>query len=98
MIHHIDVVNVVLLEECEDVLRGLKRSITGGTVWQHSNPNCNVTGNCLSVTIQVLFFPPEVDKVNGGVLYLSIVKEFNNLRINISPQNATLQGHEPSHK
>ena len=98
MICHVDVVNVVLLEECEDVLRGLERSVTGGTVWQHSNPDHDMTGNCLSVTIQVLFFPPEVDKVDRGVLYLSIVKEFNNLGINISPQNATLQGHKPSHE
>jgi hypothetical protein len=98
-ISHLDVVNVVLLEELEDVLRGLERGVAGGTVWQYSDPDRDATGNCLSVAVRVLLVPPEAGEVDGGMLYLSIVEEFNNLGTNVSPQNATLrEGHEPPHE
>ena len=70
----------MLLEELEDVLRGLREcGVTGGTVRQDSNPDHYATGDCPSATICVLLIPPEVGKVNRGMLDFSIVKEFNNL-------------------
>jgi hypothetical protein len=93
-IRHIDVVNVVLPEELEDVLRGLKRGVAGGTVGQDSDPDCYTTGDCPSATVRVLLIPPEASEVNGGMLDFSIVEEFNNLGTNVNPQNATLrEGH-----
>ena len=50
-IRHVEVVNLVLLEEFEDVLRGVERSLASGGVWQHSNPDSNASGNWLSATI-----------------------------------------------
>ena len=98
-IRHVDVVNVVLLEELEDVLRGLERGVAGGTVGQDSDPDRDATGNCLSAAVRVLLVPPEAGEVDGGMLDFSIVEEFNNLGTNVSPQNATLrEGHEPSHE
>ena len=78
-IRHVDVVNVVLLEELGDVLRGLERGFAGGTVWQHSDPDRDATGNCLTAAVCVLLVPPEAGEVDGGMQDLSIVEEFNNL-------------------
>ena len=98
-IRHVDVVHVVLLEELEDVLRGLERGVAGGTVWQHSDPDRDATGNCLSVAVRILLVPPEAGEVDGGMPDLSIVEEFDNLGANVSPLNATLrEGHEPPHE
>ena len=97
-IRHVDVVNVVLFEELEDVLRGLKRGVAA--VLSGSTPtDRDATGNCLSAAVRVLLVPPEAGEVDGGMLDLSIFEEFNNLGTNVSPQNATLQEcHEPPHE
>ena len=84
MICNIDVLNVVLLEQLENVLRELKHSVASCMVWHHSDPNCDRSSNCLSVTICILLILSKVGKVNGGKLDTSIVEEFNNLGINVS--------------
>lgn len=98
-IYHVNAMNVMLLEELEDDLRALECGVAGGTVWQHSDPDCDTTGNYLSAAICVLLIPPEAGEVDGGMLDLSIIKEFNDLGMNVSPQNAILrEGHRPPHE
>jgi hypothetical protein len=98
-IRHVDVVNFVLLEELEDILRGRERGVAGGAVWHHSDPDRGGTSNCLSATVRVLLIPPKAGEVDGGKLDPSNIEEFNNLRTTVSPQNATLrEGHEPPHE
>ena len=65
-VSHIDVMNAMCLEEVDDVLRGLERGVAGGTVRQHSDPDCDATGKCLTVAIGVLLLPPEAGEVDGG--------------------------------
>jgi hypothetical protein len=96
---HVYVVNAVLLEELEDVLRGLERVVAGGAVWLYSDPDRDAIGNCLCAAVSVILVPTEADEVDGGKQDLSNVEEFNNLGTNVSPQNATLlEDHEPSHE
>ncbi len=93
---NIDIVNVVLREELEDVIRGVERGVASGTVRQDTDPDRGTTGNCLAAAVLSLLLPAETDEVDGGELDLSIVKKSNGLRTNVSPQIATLRvSHEP---
>jgi hypothetical protein len=78
-IRHVEVVNLVLLEEFEDVLRGVERGLAGGGVGQHSNPDSNASSNWLSAAVLVLLIPPKAGEVDGGVLDLLLVEKFHNL-------------------
>jgi hypothetical protein len=96
---HVDVVDDVLLEETEDVLRGLERDVAGGGVFLDSDPNGDATGNRICAAVRIRLVPTKADEVDGGEQDLSLVEEFANLRTNVSPQNATLlEDHEPCHE
>jgi hypothetical protein len=96
---HVDVVDAVLLEETEDVLRGLERDVAGGAVFLDSDPNSDATGNLICAAVRTRLLPTKADEVDGGEQDLSLVEEFANLRTNVSPQNATLlEDHEPCHE
>ena len=95
----VDIVNVVLPKELEDVLSGVESSVAVRTVGTDANPDGDMTGNGHGKTVLVLLLPTEANEVDGGVLDLSTVEEFNRLGTNVSPQIATLQeSHEPHHK
>ena len=87
---HLDVIDVMLLEETKDVLRGLERDVAGGGVFLNSDPNGDTTGQYILAAVRSRFVPTEADEVDGGIQDLSLVEEFANLRTNVSPQNATL--------
>lgn len=63
---HVNIVNAMLLEETEDVLRGLEHNVAGGGVFLDSNPNSDATGNLSCMAICSRLLPIKVDKVNGG--------------------------------
>jgi hypothetical protein len=84
---HLDVVNVVLLEETKDVLRGLERDVAGGGVFLDSDPNGDATGHRIFAAVRSILFPTKADEVDGGEQDLSLVEAFANLRTNVSPQN-----------
>lgn len=52
-----EIVEVMLFEELEDVVRGVKRGVAGGTVGQNANPDCGMAGNCLAAAILSLLLP-----------------------------------------
>jgi len=96
---HIDVVDAVLFEETEDVLRGLERDVAGGAVLLDSNPNSDGTGNIFCAALPTRLLPTKADEVDGGDQDLSLVEDLANLRTNVSPQNATLlEDHEPRYE
>jgi hypothetical protein len=96
---HLDVVDVVLLEETKDVLRGLERDVAGGGVFLDSDPDGDATGHRISAAVGSILFPTKADEVDGGEQDLSLVEEVTNLRANVSPQNARLlEDHEPRHE
>ena len=48
------------------------------------------------LVVLVLFNPAETNKIDGRMLDVFLVEEFNNLGTNVSPQIAALrEGHEP---
>ena len=87
---YLDVVDIVLLEETKDVLRGLERDLAGGSVFLDSDPNGDTTGHYIFAAVRSRLVPTKADEIDGGEQDLSLVEEFANLRTNISPENATL--------
>jgi hypothetical protein len=80
----------VLPEKSEDVLRRVKSHLASESVWQNTDPNCNRGGidsfNPVVVILALPLGPAETDKVDARVLDVSLVKEFNTLETNLSPQ------------
>ena len=56
----------------------------------------DIFGVLVGVIDLILFNSAETNKVDGQMLDVSLVEEFNNLGTNVSPQIAALrEGHEP---
>ena len=87
---YLDVINVMLLEETKDVLRGLERDVAGGGVFLDSNPNGDTAGHNIFEAVRSRLVPTEADEIDRGERDPSLVEKFANLRTNVSPQNATL--------
>jgi hypothetical protein len=95
----VNIVNAVLLKEVEDVLGGVESGVAVCTVVTHTNPNGDTTGDRLAVTVLSLLLPTEANEVDGGVLDLLIVEDFDRLGTDVSPKIAMLrEGHEPHHE
>lgn len=63
-----------------------------------SNPDGDRTGDRLAATVLSLLLPTEANKVDGGVLDLFMVEDFNRIGTDVSPQIAMLrEGPEPHH-
>ena len=108
-IRNIDVENVVFLEESEDVVGRVECDLAGESIWQDSHPNRDGSDNdcpvldvfdVLDVLVLAVFLvlalldPAETDKVDGRMLDVSLVEEFNTLGTNVSPQIAARrEGH-----
>ena len=96
---HLDVIDVMLLEETKDVLRGLERDVTGGGVFLDSNPNGDTTDHNIFAAVRSRLVPTKADEIDRGERDPSFVEKLANLRTNISPQNATLlKDHKPCHE
>ena len=98
---HLDVIDVMLLEETKDVLRALERDLAGGGVFLDSDPNGDTTGHHILAAVRSRLVPTKAYEVDGGIQDLSLVEKFANLRTNVSPQNAyatLLEDHEPCHE
>ena len=52
-----EIANVMLFEELEDIVRGVKRGVAGGTVGQNTNPDRGMAGNSLAAAILSLLLP-----------------------------------------
>ena len=52
-----EIANVMLFEELEDIVRGIKHSVTGGTVRQNTNPDHGMAGNSLAMAVLSLLLP-----------------------------------------
>lgn len=95
----VNVVNAVPLKEVEDVLGGVESGVAVCTVMTHTNPNGDTTGDRLGETVLSLLLPTEANEVDGGVLDLLIVEDFDRLGTDVSPKIAMHQkGHEPHHE
>ena len=76
---HLDVIDIVLLEETKDVLRGLERDLAGGSVFLDSDPNGDTTGHNIFAAVRSRLVPTKADEVDGGEQDLPLVEEFANL-------------------
>ena len=76
---HLDVIDVMLLEETKDVLRGLERDVAGGGVFLDSDPNGDTTGHNIFAAVRSRLVPTKADEVDGGIQDLPLVEELANL-------------------
>ncbi len=89
--------------------------LAGESIWQGSHPNRDGSDNDCPVLdvlvllvvllvlvvflVLVLLDPAETDKVDGRMLDVSLVEEFNTRGTNVSSQIAVLrEGHEPQNR
>ena len=112
-VRNIDVGNAVIREESEDVVGRLECDLAGESIGQDSHPNRDGSGNdcpvrgdlgvdidfLIVLAVLVLLNPAETNKVDGRMMDVSLVEEFNNLGTNVNPQIAALrEGHEPQNE
>jgi len=50
-VDNVNIINVMLFEELENVIREVERNVSGSTVRQNTNPDCGTTGNCLAIAV-----------------------------------------------
>lgn len=74
-----DVVDAVLLEKSENILRGLQGDFGSRTTFMDADPDSHFTGNLASAPIFIRLIPPKADEVNRGERDPSLVKQFSNL-------------------